>query len=136
MKSTLSALVITTLTCLPAVAKVPDVSELSIEELLQVEIVTSASKFSQKITEAPSAVRVITAEEIRRYGWRTLGDALSSLPGITQVGDRSYGFLGARGLLIPGDYNTRFQLLIDGTPQNDAILETAYPDDVFRLIWR
>lgn len=127
------ALILAMFSSVPAMAEVADISNLSLEDLLKVEIVTSASKFAQKITEAPSAVRVITAADIRNYGWRTLGDALATLPGITQVGDRSYSFLGARGLLIPGDYNTRFQLLIDGTPQNDAILETAYPDDVFPI---
>lgn len=133
MKSLYLALILAIFTSLPAMAEVTDISNLSLEDLLKVDIVTSASKFPQKITEAPSAVHVITATDIRNYGWRTLGDALNTLPGITQASDRSYTFLGARGLLIPGDYNTRFQLLIDGTPQNDAILATAYPDDVFPI---
>ena len=109
-----------------------DVAQLSLEELLQVEVI-SASKFKQKISEAPSAARVITAEDIRLHGWRTLSEALSSLPGLYVLNDRTYDFLGARGLLIPGDYNTRFLLLVDGEPINDNVYEQALVGDEFPL---
>lgn len=110
-----------------------DVSELSLEELLEVEIVSSVSKMSQKVTETPSAIRVITAQDIRRYGWRTIGEALSSLPGITVATNRAYDFIGARGILLPDDYNTRYLMVIDGTPVNDALLESAFIGDSFPI---
>ncbi len=111
---------------------VVDVAQLSLEELLQVEVV-SASKFRQRISQAPSAARVITAEDIRLNGWRTLSEALASLPGLYVLNDRTYDFLGARGLLIPGDYNTRFLLLVDGEPINDNVYEQALVGDEFPL---
>jgi len=114
-----------------AVAAV-DVSTFSLEELLQVEVV-SASKFAQKASEAPSAVRVVTAEDIRLHGWSTLKEALASLPGMYVNDDRVYGFLGARGLLKPGDLNTRFLLLVDGEPLNDNVYEQAFFGDEFPL---
>lgn len=59
------------------------------------------------------------------HGWRTLSEALLSLPGIYINNDRVYDFPGARGFQIPGDYNTRFLLLIDGQRNNDNIYQQA-----------
>ena len=55
-----------------------DLMNMPLEKLLDVEV-TSASKYAQKASEAPSAVEVITADDIRTYGYRTLGDALNGL---------------------------------------------------------
>ena len=61
----------------------PDISELPLEALMQLQVpdVYSASKFEQKATEAPSSATVITSDEIKRYGYRTLADILESVPG-------------------------------------------------------
>jgi outer membrane receptor protein involved in Fe transport len=117
---------------LPALAAVAqrDLIDLSLEELLRVEV-TSASKYSQAAREAPSAVQVITSEDIRRYGWRTLAEALQSLPGVYGTFDRAYSFVGARGFLVAGDYNTRFLLLLDGQRLNDNLYEQASFGDEF-----
>ncbi len=101
-----------------------DLTDLSLEDLLQVEV-TTASKYKQDAREAPSQVQVITAEEIRQFGWRTLAEALSSLPGFYTSDDGVYQYLGTRGFLTPGDYSTRFQLLLNGQRMNDNIYEQA-----------
>ena len=108
----------------PGQAAPPELTELSLEQLLDVKI-SSASKFEQRANAAPAAVQVISREDIKRHGWRTLTEALKSLPGIYAVNDRGYDYLGARGFLIPGDYNTRFLLLIDGQRSNDNIYQQA-----------
>ena len=46
-----------------------DLTELSLQDLMNVTV-NSASKFDQKISEAPSSVTIITADEIRKYGVR------------------------------------------------------------------
>lgn len=101
-----------------------DLTGLSLEQLLAVEV-TSASKYSQRTADAPSAVQVISREDIQLHGWRTLSEALSSLPGIYITNDRIYDYIGARGFQIPGDYNTRFLLLVDGQRNNDNIYQQA-----------
>lgn len=99
-------------------------TELPLEELLTLQVY-SASKFVQKLSEAPSAVTVITAAEIKTFGWRTLADILGSVRGLYTSYDRNYSYLGARGFLRPGDYNTRFLLLVDGHRLNDAVYDQA-----------
>ena len=87
--------------------------------------VYSASKHEQKVTEAPSWVSIVTARDIELYGYRTLGDILSSLAGFYINYDRNYSYLGVRGFGLPGDYNSRIQLLINGHQVNDNIYSSA-----------
>jgi iron complex outermembrane receptor protein len=100
-------------------------STLPLEDLMQMQVVTAASRFEQLISEAPSSVVVLTARDIRDFGWRTLADALATLPGLYVTNDRNYSYLGARGFLRPGDYNSRFLLMIDGVRINDAVYDQA-----------
>ncbi len=94
----------------------------------EIPVVFTASKFEQKATEAPAAVTVITAEDIRRYGYRTLSDILASVRGFYVNDDRNYDGIGVRGFGRPGDYNNRILLLIDGHRLNDALYDSAIPD--------
>jgi iron complex outermembrane receptor protein len=107
------------------VPKTPDdIAALPLERLLDLEIY-SASRFPQKASAAPSSARVVTAAEIRAHGWRTLAEALASLPGLFTSYDRTYAYLGARGFLRPGDYDSRFLLLVDGMRVNDPVYDQA-----------
>ena len=103
----------------------PDVGAMSIEDLLEVQVISTASKFSQEVREAPASITVITADEIRRYGHRTLADSLRSVRGFYTTYDRNYSYVGMRGFARPGDYNTRMLLLVDGHRLNDAIFDMA-----------
>ena len=68
---------------------------------------------------------VITAQDIRAYGWRTLGDLLRSAPGFYVTYPRSYGFVGVRGFGRPGDFGGRILLLLNGHRMNDPLYDTA-----------
>lgn len=112
----------------------PDLNALPLEQLLNLEVVT-ASKIPQKISEAPSSVSVITAEDIRQRGYRTLSDVLQSVPGVTVSYDRNYNYGNVRGLGNPGDLNTRLLILIDGRRLNDDVYDqgaigTEFPVDL------
>lgn len=106
-------------------AMAQDLSTLSLEELLNVKV-TGVSRFDQRTSEAPSAVTIITREQIRDHAWRTLGEVLDSVPGLFMSTDRVYGYLGVRGFLQPSDYNSNVLLLIDGIAANDAIYNQAF----------
>ena len=113
---------------LPAAAQSrPDLTELTLEELLNVEVesVYGASRYQQRLNEAPASVTVITAEEVTAYGWRTLADLLATAAGFHESYDRNYSYLGIRGFARPGDYNSRVLLLVDGHRLNDNVFDQA-----------
>ena len=88
-----------------------------------IPIVITASRREQKASEAPGSVAIITAEEIERHGFRTLGDALQSLPGIYVNYDHNYTYIGVRGLARTRDYNSRIQVQINGHSMNDNVFD-------------
>jgi len=89
-----------------------DFSEVDLEALLNTEV-TTASRFAQKITNAPNAIYVITEEFIKRSGAITVPDLLRMVPGVDVVNcyGNAYG-LSARS------FNDRFAqrmlVMIDG----------------------
>lgn len=92
--------------------------ELSIEDLLDVEVVTPTVKV-QGAREAPATIYVVTEDTIRTRGYRSLLDLLEDLPGINidrnsavEWGDH----LQARGL----SGGERFVILLDGMVVNSA----------------
>ena len=114
-----------------------DLLDKSLEDLLSIEVdsVYSASGFTQKVTEAPASVTIITSEEIQKYGYQTLADILRNVPGFYVTYDRNYSYLGLRGYGPPGDYNSRIAVLIDGHRLNDnlydgALIGPEFPIDV------
>lgn len=109
-----------------------DLTALSLEQLMDIPV-TGASKYEQKQSEVAAAVSVISREEIRAFGWRTLGQALASLPGVHTTYDRQYTYLGARGLGLPGDYNTRVLITINGNRVNEATYDSAMVGHAFPL---
>lgn len=120
---------------LPAHAQVlPDLTSLTLEQLLDVKIV-GASKYAQAQDEVAAAVSVITQQEIRAFGWRTLDEALASLPGIHTTESRQITSLGARGFGLPGDFNTRVLVMVNGNRVNEPVYDSgvaghAFPVDI------
>ena len=114
-----------------------DLMSMSVEELMGVEVanVFGASTHGQQVTEAPASVSIVTADDIKKYGYRTLADALRSVRGLYVTYDRNYNYLGVRGFNRPGDLNTGILLLVDGHRINDNVYESApigtdFPIDV------
>ena len=104
-----------------------DGSELDDTEMLlfdDIPSVFSASKYEQKVTEAPARINIVTAKEIEAYGYQTLADILRSVPGFYTTYDRNYFYTGVRGFGIPGDYDTRILTLVDGHRQNENIYDS------------
>jgi iron complex outermembrane receptor protein len=88
----------------------------SIEE----DVVVGAAKREQSLGNVASAVTVISGDRIRRFGYRTVGEAIAAVAGVYLEDNRLVQSVGIRGLNIPGDFNTRILVLIDGATVNEA----------------
>ncbi|WP_207188571.1 TonB-dependent receptor plug domain-containing protein [Thiocystis minor] len=89
-----------------------DLTELSIEELLDVKV-TSVGKKTQSLSDAAAAVFVVSNEDIRRSGATSIPDALRMVPGL-QVKrlDANKWAISARG--FSGRFANKLLVLIDG----------------------
>lgn len=88
--------------------KKADLTEVSIESLMNVEV-TSASKKEQKLSRVAAAIFVITKEDIRRSGATNIADLLRMVPGVNvaqinantwAVSARGFNFEFANKLLV------------------------------------
>ena len=119
-----------------------DLSSLSIEELLEIEV-TSVSKHRQKLNESAAAVFVITKEDIRRSGATSIPEILRMVPGldIARVSSSLWA-VSARG--FNGAFADKLLTMIDGraiyTPifsgtiwdEHDLVLEDINRIEVIR----
>lgn len=127
-RSLVCAGVLVALACTRAsAAETGDLAGLSLEQLMDMNVhsVFGASKYEQRVTQAPSSISIVTSEDIRRFGYTNLADVLSGVRGLYVTNDRNYTYLGVRGFLRPGDYTTRVLVLIDGHRLNDNIYDSG-----------
>ena len=107
---------------LPAVAAhAQDVSDTSdLDALLGETVSTTASKSAQASTAVPATAINVTAEDLRRYGIRTLAEAYNFLAlGIIAEDTLGQAEVGSRGVLFTNDAGKHILLLIDGHVTND-----------------
>lgn len=103
-----------------SVYQISTLKRLSIEELLNIEVVT-ASRIGQKLSEAPATMLVITSQQIEERGYEELDDALRDIAGIDLI-HVSGGFPSIRTFRgMYGDENRRILFLIDGIVENSLI---------------
>jgi iron complex outermembrane receptor protein len=98
----------------------PGLAEVPFEQLLGTEVLT-ADKIARQISGASSAVSVVTAQDIRDFGYRTLGDILNSMRGLNLVRGQVYGDLAGRGYAAMGLDAGSITLLIDGYRAPDNV---------------
>src|SRR5262249_27952140 len=96
--------------CGPYARAQQDVGSLSLEELRNVRV-QGAALHPQTLQDAPASVTVITAEDVRVYGYRTIAEALASTRGFYTSNNRSYTTVGVRGFNLPGDYGSRLLVM-------------------------
>lgn len=104
----------------------------SLDSLLGIQV-SVASKYAQYTRDAPASIAVITSEEIRRFGYRTLAEALRNSAGFYTSSDRNYTYLGVRGFSRPTDTNNRVLLQVDGHSLNDNFFDAASLGTTFGL---
>ena len=102
---------------------------LSLEELLSVEIVT-ATKTAVKLTDVPAASSVITRQDILRYGYRNLAEALARSPEAYTHFEGNNSSVDFRGFFA-NNISRRTLYLVNGHRINDRFhFGDFYPDVV------
>ena len=90
---------------------------LSIEELMDIQIVVAASGFNQQVKNAPATVTVITDKQWQAMGARNLTQVLNTIAGVhtaepkVEYKHTKYYFRG-----LSGSSSARIKLMIDGEP--------------------
>ena len=90
-----------------AQAQIPPFSE---------SVVVTATAAPEEIEEVGSAVTVVTREQIERNGWRTVQDALRSVPGVDVA--QSGGPGAQTSVFLRGANSTHTLVLVDGVRVN------------------
>ncbi|MHC4948027.1 MAG: TonB-dependent receptor plug domain-containing protein, partial [Planctomycetota bacterium] len=105
-------------------ALLEDIVEMDIEQLMEVAV-TSVTGRAQPLIDTPAAIFVITPEDIRRTGHRSIAEALRMVPGI-QVGQISPSIwaVGSRG--FPERFSTDLLVLIDGRTVYDPLYSGVF----------
>jgi len=86
-------------------------------KISEIKVVTSASGYEQKITDAPASISVITQEDLQKKSYTNLLDAVADIEGVDigESTDKSgQGTISLRGM--GSDYTL---VLIDGKKQNN-----------------
>ena len=105
-----------------AVGAEHDPNNLSLEDLMQVEMV-SGSKFSEPLNEVAAAAYVLTKEDIARMGATNIPDILQHVPGLFvakssantwAIGSRGFAGIFANKLLVMIDGRSLFSPLFSG----------------------
>lgn len=109
-------------------------------ELNTNDVVFSASKKRQLISEAPSTIHVITDRDIQAHGWRSLPEILRHVPGVqTMTTHSQFQSVMIRGLVGTENNNSRILWLQNGVPMNDVRdsgiwLDETYPVEFIKRI--
>jgi len=121
------AAVLAALALAPAPGAAQDLSDLA--GLLNEPVVSTASKSAETAGLAPATTSVLTSDDLRRHGITSLDEAINFL-GLGLLTEPAYGTveIGARGVLLSGDYGTHVLLLVDGHALNEQWNSTAYYD--------
>jgi outer membrane receptor for ferrienterochelin and colicin len=111
--------------------------DLTIEQLMNMEI-SVVSKKAEGVARAPGVVTVITADEIKAFGAKTLADVLERAPSIQMLGSHLFprNVVSLRGDLMTHSDN-HVLILLDGRPMREGVnggisspIYTVFPVEV------
>lgn len=123
-------------------SSLPALKQLSLEQLMDVEV-TSVAKKEQKVGETAAAIFVITQEDIRRSGATSIPEALRLAPGVEvsridankwSIGVRGFGSRLSRSVLVLIDGRSVYTPLFAGVywEVQDTLLEDIDRIEVIR----
>ena len=118
-----------------------DLASMDLAQLMDLKV-TTASLFSDKLSQAPGIMSVVTSDELRRFGGLTLGEVLDRVPGLTQS---SQYFTDRSLVAVDGDQTktsgAHILFLINGRPTREVMeggiisdLLESFPVDILERI--
>jgi outer membrane receptor protein involved in Fe transport len=118
-----------------------DLASMDLERLMNIEV-TTASRFQDKLANAPSIMSVVTSDELRRFGGMSLNEILQRVPGLT--GSTQY-FIDRSLVAALGDQTKtggqHILFLINGRPTREVVdggiisdLLESFPVDILERI--
>ncbi len=110
----------------PVFAETDNLGMLSLDELLNVDVV-SVAKLPEKMITTPAAVHVITGEDLRRSGVTSIPEALRMVPGMDVYRiDGNKWAISARG--FAGRFSNKMLVMIDGRIVYTPLFSGVYWD--------
>lgn len=105
----------------------------TLEQLLEIKLsevnheldVETAGRTAQNSRQHGNLTYIITADEIRLFGMRTLAEIIDHFPGVYISRDPAFSYVGIRGLGQPNDFNSRLLFLLDGIRLNEAVFDAG-----------
>lgn len=100
-----------------------------LEGLLNQSVVVAASQSADTTSDAPATVSTLTADDMHRFGMRSLAEAINFLGmGLITQDPLHSAEIGGRGVLLTADFNNHVLLLVDGHVMNEQWDGAAYVD--------
>nr|WP_314896608.1 TonB-dependent receptor [uncultured Flavobacterium sp.] len=99
-----------------------DLFELSLEELMNIEVIT-ASKKSENQKIAPATIYVVTEKDIIENGYTDLTNLLENVPGVVAIRTDIFAFGGQRGFL---SNFSQTLLLVNGREMQNLIASETF----------
>lgn len=126
----------------PLEASLPDLTELNVEELLNIDV-SSVMKTPTALKDVPASIYVLTNNEIRRTGATSIPEALRVVPGLHvarvdgnkwAISARGFNGVFANKLLVLVDGRTVYTPLFSGAwwDQEDVMMEDIERIEVIR----
>lgn len=95
-------------------AETADMSDVDLMDLLEIDVST-ATKTSESLEEAPAIITAITASEIRRWGYQSVGEVLQHIMGFYLIDDHITPNAAVRGVTGGlGAESSVIKVMIDG----------------------
>src|SRR5579872_1604897 len=108
------ALSVTTATLAEAQSQGQSVDDLDLVKLLNVQVST-ATKTSESLDEAPAVITVVTKEDIHRWGYRNVAEVLNHCVGFYSIDDGIQPNVAVRGMTGGLDSESGvIKVMIDG----------------------
>lgn len=100
---------------------------LSLEELMELDVVSTSKFSSENTAEAPSVISVITEDQIKKSGAKDMEEVLRTVAGFDLIkkGTASNTMVGVRGLFSTEGTNNKILFLINGHPYRSALFNDS-----------